>query len=422
MLDKKQFKLFFKNQQTWSRNLFKLFTPLNFAKLHGYLGKSVLHNWQQALMRLFPLGGTAAGNKVTLFSEGDELFFAIQQAIRSAKKSIWLETYIFEPDILGTRIRNALVDAAMRGVEVILLYDHFGSTRINQNFLEPLVMAGGKAFAFNPIWPWRRKGPLLFRNHRKILTIDNQIGFCGGTNISVDYAGTKLGNNRFRDTVVRLEGPGVVELSKIFLSSLKETTREEYSFEMDKNQLKVDSENGVFVQVLGSNTRRNLYAIQKSMEVTLKRATRYFTTPYFLPYDKLRKAILKAVHRGVDVRILTAGLSDVPLMRLASQCVYGQFLTAGIRVYEMFEKNLHAKTATIDGIYGTVGSYNLDHWSARRNLEVNVSIFDEKVAGDLEKQFYEDLKFCREVTMVDWRKRSLWQRIIHWIAYQIMRL
>ena len=141
-----------------------------------------------------------------------------------------------------------------------------------------------------------------------------------------------------------------------------------------------------------------------------------------MPYDKLRKAILKAVHRGVDVRILTAGLSDVPLMRLASQCVYGQFLTAGIRVYEMFEKNLHAKTATIDGIYGTVGSYNLDHWSARRNLEVNVSIFDEKVAGDLEKQFYEDLKFCREVTMVDWRKRSLWQRIIHWIAYQIMRL
>lgn len=424
ILDNKQFKLFFKKRHNWSRNLFRLFQPGVFARLHGYLGKNVLHNWQQAFMRLFPLGGTASGNKVSLIFDGDELFFAMQEAIRSAKKSIWLETYIFEPDILGTRIRNALVDAAMRGVEVVLLYDHFGSTRINHNFLEPLVVAGGKTFAFNPIWPWRRKGPLLFRNHRKILTIDNEIGFCGGTNISIDYAGTKLGNNRFRDTVLRIEGPGAVELSKIFLTSLKETTREEYNINIAKDKLKKQQDGGVFVQVLGSNSRRNLYAIQKSMEVTLKRATRYcyFTTPYFLPYDRLRKAMINAAHRGVDVRILTAGLSDIPLMRLASQRVYGQFLNAGIRVYEMFEKNLHAKTATIDGVYGTVGSYNLDHWSARRNLEVNVSVFDEQTAAALERQFYEDLELSREVTMLAWKKRSIWQRIIQWAAYQLMRL
>lgn len=239
-------------------------------------------------------------------------------------------------------------------------------------------------------------------------------------NISVDYVGVKYGTARFRDTVLWVEGPCVDDLSEIFLTSLRETCGEDrqVGHSLRKKQ------NGALVQVLGSNTRRNLHAIQRSMEMTLQRATNYcyFTTPYFLPYDQLRKSMLSAAERGVDVRVLTAGLSDVPLMRMASQHAYGQFLKAGIRIYEMFDKTLHAKTATIDGVYATVGSYNLDHWSARRNLEVNVSVWNLEIAEQLEQDFHRDLNISKEVSMSQWEARSWFTRFKHWLAYQIMRL
>jgi cardiolipin synthase len=239
-------------------------------------------------------------------------------------------------------------------------------------------------------------------------------------NISVDYVGTKYGTGRFRDTTLSLEGPCVDDLAQILLSSLRETSGEDRSLARAKRK----RQKGVLVQVLGSNTRRNLHAIQRSMEMTLKRAASYcyFTTPYFLPFDPLRKAMIGAAKRGVDVRVLTAGLSDVPLMRRASRHAYGQFLKAGIRIYEMFGRTLHAKTATIDGVYGTVGSYNLDHWSARRNLEVNVSIWDPEIAHELEQNFQDDVKISREVIFAEWESRGWVTRFFDWVAYQLMRL
>ncbi len=402
-------------------NLYRrVFAKHDLVRLDEPLWRRVVSNWQRAVRRLLPLGGISEGNKVTLFHDGDDALADMCAAINGAKERVWLEMYIFEPDSVGRIILDALTHAAKRGCEVILLYDHFGSSRLSSGFLSPFLQAGGKSVAFNPIWPWRRKGPLLFRDHRKILVVDHGAAFCGSMNISKDYAGSGKGKSRFRDTVVKLEGPAVRDLADLFLATLTETTGEvrNQSFASFKEA------DGVLVQVLGSNTRKNLWAIQKSMEVILRSATRfcYFTTPYFLPYEPLRQAMVDAAKRGVDVRVLTAGLSDVPMMRFASQRVYGQFLEAGIRIYEMFGKTLHAKTATIDGIYGSVGSYNLDHWSARRNLEVNISIIDEKVARELEAQFFDDMKAAKEVTIGLWQKRSWFSQFLQWVAYQLMRL
>lgn len=270
------------------------------------------------------------------------------------------------------------------------------------------------AVDFNPIWPWRKKGPLLFRDHRKILILDEDISFCGSMNI-----GSNPGM-LFRETVMKIEGPATHELAKLFLDSLHETTGQ-YKIEEPNPKTYFD---GVMAQVLGSNQRRKLVSIQKSMQLTLQRAehTCYFTTPYFLPYDRLRKAMIEAAQRGVDVRVLTAGLSDVPLMRLASHHVYEQFLKAGIRIYELYGQTLHAKTAAIDGVYAWVGSYNLDHWSARRNLEVNVGVIDRRLAQILELHFEGDLENAREINLPVWRNRSWFRRILNWVAYQIMRL
>ena len=224
----------------------------------------------------------------------------------------------------------------------------------------------------------------------------------------------------FREAVMRIEGPATHDLAKLFLDSLHETTGQ------NKNEIGSERQyqGGVTAQVLGSNQRRKLRAIQHSMELTLRRAeyTCYFTTPYFLPYEKLRKSMIEAAQRGVDVRLLTAGLSDVPLMRLASHHVYGQFLKAGIRIYELYGQTLHAKTAAIDGVYAWVGSYNLDHWSARRNLEVNVGVIDRHMAQVLESHFEADLKNAREIALPVWKNRSWLKRILNWLAYQLMRL
>ncbi len=373
-----------------------------------------LYTFERVFQRLLPLGGMSEGNQIEVFTERDLIFEQMLSAIAGATRRVWLETYIIEPDSIGLRFRDALVEAAQRGCEVILIYDHFGSSNLTHAFLEPLLQSGGEAFDFNPIWPWRRQGPLLFRDHRKILIVDEETSFCGSVNISSNPA------FRFRDTAMRIRGPATQELGSLFLDSLYETTGQ------DKRSIQIQKKyaRGVMAQVLGSNQRRKLISIQKSMELTLKRAKRtcYFTTPYFLPYDRLRKAMIKAAERGVDVRVLTAGLSDVPLMRLASHHVYEQFLKAGIRIYELFGQTLHAKTAAIDGVYASVGSYNLDHWSARRNLEVNVSVIDPHLAEELESHFYEDLKNAREISLPVWKNRSFFRRVLNFFAYQIMRL
>ena len=372
-----------------------------------------LYSFQHVFDRLLPLGGMSEGNRVEVFTENDQVLEQMISAIEQAKKRVWLETYIYEPDSVGLKFREALINAAKRGCEVIFMFDHFGSSHLNRSFLEPLRRLGAEIFDFNPIWPWRRKGPLLFRDHRKILVVDD-LSFCGSMNITLNPG------KGFRDTVMKVQGPATHDLAKLFLNTLAETTGKN----REEKSLVSGYQGGVTVQVLASNQRRKLYSIQSSMDLTLKRAKHncYFTTPYFLPYDKLRKTIIEAAERGVDVRILTAGLSDIPLMRLASQHVYEQFLKAGVRIYEMLNQTLHAKTATIDGVYAWVGSYNLDHWSARRNLEVNTSVIDRNLTRELESHFESDLKNCREISLPVWKKRSWFRRIINFLAYQIMRL
>ena len=160
------------------------------------------------------------------------------------------------------------------------------------------------------------------------------------------------------------------------------------------------------------------------MELLLNKAVRYcyFTSPYFLPYKPLKKALIQAAKRGVNVKILIAGKSDVPIMKRAARHLYGQILKANIKIYEYLNKSLHAKTSIIDGIYSSIGSFNLDKWSACRNLEINIGVLDKKIAKDLKKQFNIDLQHARRISLDLWMRRSLMQKFLDWLAYQIMSL
>lgn len=415
---------------------------------HALLLKKLTASWRKAFLRLIPLGGFSGHNHVQIIHDGDGAFASIIKAIKSATTSIHIETYILAADKLGLLIQEELIAAAKRGVAITVLYDHVGSAGLPNSFIIPMTKAHINVLAFNPIWPWRRRGPLLFRDHRKMVIIDEIQAICGGINISAEYAGPSYGTDRFRDSIAIIEGPAVKDLLLIAEESLAESEfskepealvktleREvdtSFAFKLFVKRLWPSSAEpkplpkgqGTLVQVLRSNMRQNLAHIQSSLEECVNRSVDYcyFTTPYFLPHKGLRKAMINAKKRGVDVRILTAGLSDVPLMRFASRHVYGTFLTEGIRIYEMTKKTLHAKLATIDGLHASIGSYNLDHWSARRNLEVNLSIIDQEIALSLKGQFEKDLLLSHEIHKEAFLKRSILRRLWCWMAYVVMRL
>jgi cardiolipin synthase A/B len=413
------------------------------------LFRKLFISWHKAFLRFASLGGFSSHNRIQIFHDGDEAFAAIFLAIEKATHSIYVETYLLASDNVGLKLRDALLKSAKEGVTITIIYDHIGSTGLGSAYFRPLIAAGIKILPFNPIWPWRKRGPLLFRDHRKIIVIDHQIAFCGSMNMSADYAGPLFGTNRFRDTVALIEGPAVKDLLAITLESIREA---ELAYEAKlpsddilngknlKSSIKLffrrllpkktaqdahlSYHDGTLIQVLRSNMRLELAHIQKSMEEAVNHAVSYcyFTTPYFLPHEGLRRALRNAAHRGVDVRILTAGLSDFPMMRYASRHVYGSFLKRHIRIYEMTKKTLHAKLATIDGVYSLLGSYNLDHWSARRNLEVNLAIIDQDIALELKSQFQKDLELSQEINEGEFQRRSFFRRFLCWVAYLVMRL
>ncbi len=367
------------------------------------------------------VGGASSGNRLTLYPDGDEAFAVAYEAIRRAQRRVWLETYILEHDEVGRPAIEALADAARRGCDVILLFDRFGSARIRARHTRPIWEAGGRVAMYNPLLPWRKMGrriaPFFYRDHRKILIADD-VGFCGGRNVSVEYGGP--GPERFYDLTLRLEGPCVRDLAGVLLDALYAAQREAPPLPPAPAPLP----GGVYVDVLELNALAQEHDLDHAVFEVLRQARRwcYVTTPYFVPPTWFLQALIEAVARGVDVRVLTAGISDLPHARTAGRHVYGGLLAAGGRIYEMQHPTLHAKNLTIDGAQSLVTSYNFDQYGARHNLEVGVASPDPALARVLEDEFFANLERSVEVTYEAWKRRSLLARFIQWFLYQLSRL
>ncbi|MFZ9885949.1 MAG: phospholipase D-like domain-containing protein, partial [Myxococcota bacterium] len=220
-------------------------------------------------------------------------------------------------------------------------------------------------------------------------------------------------------TMLRVSGPAVRHLAEVFQSSWHRA-----SHSLSPLPLPAASTAGVTcLQVLSSAGRQGRRPIQRSLRQTIARATGrcFLTPPYFLPQPRLDRALVLAARRGVDVRVLTAGISDVPLVRRASRHLYARLLRRGVRIFEYEKRTLHAKTVVIDGVYASVGTFNLDHWSWRRLLEVNVSAIGPQVATALEAQFHEDLRDSSEVTLQLLEDRGILERLVDWSAWLLLR-
>lgn len=360
---------------------------------------------------------TVGAHRLALLKDGGQAFPAMLAAIAAARRSICFETYIFRSDRTGARFAEALAERARQGVEVSFLYDAWGSS-VSSATLELLHGAGVRTLCFHPLrFAGRLRaaiGRVTRRDHKKTLVVDSEVGFTGGINICDDYVPHE--GPGWRDTHLRVEGPAVGELERFFLHTWRRGGGEPVNPAL---HTPAESSPATGISVLTSDQRRGRMSISEAYRRAITHAKEriLITNAYFLPEIRLLRALMAAARRGVDVRVMVPGTTDVLAVLYASRSIYDLLLDSGVRMFEWNGRVLHAKTAVIDGRWSTVGSSNLDYQSLRYNLEVNAMIDDPGFASALEAMFEEDLAHCDEIVSERWSKRSLWSRIISWGAY-----
>jgi cardiolipin synthase len=352
------------------------------------------------------------GNRVLLLKDGGPYFAELLAAIGGAKSYILLETYILAGDQTGWRIARALAAKAKEGVEVALACDGYGSMGLDPYFAEFLLDAGVRLFVFHPISILRRRWPWSKRDHRKLCVVDGRVGLVGGMNISDDYAALEDGGRGWRDWAVRIEGPAVEQLDRLFRRFWKRYRRRH---PLRSAPLPAPTfPGGHVVRFVANFARRDRAEIRREYLRAIAAAERQvrLTAAYFTPDRGLLRALVRAARRGVRVELITAGATDVWLSRSIARGLYGPLLKAGVDIFEWNEVILHAKAAVIDSRWSTIGSANLNHRTYLMDYEVNATILGPEVATALEDQFDVDRRRSLAVTNEVWRARPLLERAL----------
>jgi len=390
-------------------------------------GKRLHQKLHQAI---FPasLPGIIPGNQLTLLQNGEAYFPAIEAAFDRARQEIYLETYIYENDTTGRKIADALKRAAQRGVNVYMLIDGYGSKDLQRSMLDSLREGGVKALIFRPkISPWTFRRERLRRLHRKIVVVDREIAFVGGINIINDRETTGDMPPRF-DYAVAVEGPlvEVIRLSARRLWSMvawsrfrKGTVHGEI---LPVSTVTDGRMNAAFLIRDNFRHRRDIETAymqaieQAKSEIILAHA-------YFLPSLDFRHALINASGRGVRVVLLLQGRVEYLLQHYASRALYGNFLDAGIEIYEYRKSFLHAKVAVIDRHWATVGSSNIDPFSLLLSREANVVVIDEGFGSTLSKSLKQTVETDASRIFADiWKQQPMSVRLMCWLSYGLVRL
>jgi cardiolipin synthase len=358
---------------------------------------------------------------VGLLDELGQAFDEMVLEMEGAKHQILLEMYWFASDKVGWRFATALSEAARRGVEVAVMYDAVGSWDSDGELFEVLGAAGAEVVQFAPIAPFRQRfrwGRLGRRNHRKMLVIDGKLAFIGGFNLGEEWLPREQGGAGWRDDVVKLEGPAAIALSASFWDTFHAEGGRMREHEACTRAPAFSD--GLAVRVLTQNALRHRYQIVSAYLARIRNARRriWLKNSYFVPDRRVRRALRQAASRGVDVRVILPARSDVPIARLAGRATYASLMACGVRIFEWFPSILHSKTAVVDSEWSTVGSFNLDHLSVTRSLEVNVEVLDTGFASQMERAFLKDLESCVPIEPGAFAQRPLRERLLETLFYQ----
>jgi cardiolipin synthase len=363
--------------------------------------------------------GDVGGHRVRLVHRPTDSLPLMLRAIEHATRDICLEMYWFDSDRTGQRFANALSEKARSGVRVRVVYDSAGSWFSDRAMFDRMREAGCEVLEFNPLAPWRRtfqwrRAPR--RSHRKLLVIDHEVALTGGMNIADAWVARELGGAGWRDDAMWIQGPAVADMEAAFERAWWYAERKVWQRLEFVRYHPPQSSSVVHVIQQDAGSRRNVRA---SYIRTMQQARSHvlLTNSYFIPDGAVRRALYKARQRGAEVCVLIPAKSDVRAAQYAGQYMYQELLTRGVRIFEWSDSVLHAKSATMDDRWCTLGSYNLDYWSWRFNWELNVVVHDTRVAKAMREQFEDDRARAQEIHLAEWKQRSWVQQNLESLFY-----
>ncbi|VAW82653.1 Cardiolipin synthetase [hydrothermal vent metagenome] len=353
-------------------------------------------------------------NHYELLIDGENYFPAILNDINQAHKFIYIEMYLVSSGKICSQFIDALSKAVARGVKVFTLFDHHGSKDFSQQDVRRLDSANINFAWYNPVKVMQLRAS-LHRNHRKIIVIDGAIAWTGGTGITDSFAYNKDPSQYWHESMIRIQGKCVQDWQKLFEQVWSRwSTCILPSIDVENSQL-LDQSSESYSQQGRVVSSSAIYSseVRRSLLTKIRGANKriWLATAYFVPSRKLRKSLMKAAKRGVDVRIMLPGpITDLSSVRYMARRYYAKLLKHGIRIYEYQKRFIHAKYSIVDH-WVSNGSSNLDVWNLVWNLDANQEMFDTNIAAMHEKMFLHDMESSHCFTLIEWKKRSWWSRV-----------
>ena len=345
-------------------------------------------------------------NAIEILNNGQETFDSIISAIEKSKYFIHLEYYIIADDKIGRKIINLLKQKAKEGVEVRIIIDDVGSWELKDPFYKEMRSAGILIYSFLPVHFPKLTSKINYRNHRKIVVVDGEVGFMGGINIADRYVEGSIKYGIWRDTHLRIEGDAVNSLQTIFSTDWYFVSNEELSD--DKYFPNIIASSNKIMQIVSSGPDSDWHSIMMGIFHAIVAAKKYvyIATPYFMPTEGVLLALKTAALGGVDVRIILPQKSDAFISLLSTRSYIRELLEAGVKTYFYVKGFIHSKVLIIDDFVSILGSANMDFRSFEQNFEISAFIYDEKTAKELKITYDEDIKNSILITQDEWNNRS----------------
>lgn len=377
-------------------------------------------------LRFFKLANRIGNTPISFHSHtrvltnGTETFSEIIFAIEKAQHHVHLEYFIVRDDDISHRIKNLLIQKAKEGVEIRFIYDSVGCWKLPDDYIEQLREAGVQIEPFFPVTFPFFNNKINFRNHRKIIVVDGQVGFVGGLNIGDEYLGKHPYFGHWRDTHLKIEGEAVRSLQIVFLLDWFYVTNEKvlsHSY-LSPVLKEYDEEKTGGVQIIASGPDHEWEVIKKlyfSMITSAKHSI-LISSPYLIPDEDILSALKIAALSGVDVKIILPNKPDHKLVFWATRSYFTELLEAGVCIYLYHKGFMHSKVVIVDEELASIGSANMDMRSFHLNFEVNAFLFRNESVQKLVKDFEQDLQDSNKVIESEYKKRKLHHRFYESVA------
>lgn len=355
------------------------------------------------------------GNRVETLVNGVQIFPAMLRAIREARQTISFETYIYWRGAIAEEFADALAAKAHEGLSVKVLLDWVGSLPMDERLIKRMQDAGAEVVRFRPV-NWYTIDRVNNRTHRKLLIADGRVAFTGGVGIADEWNGDARGPNEWRDNHYRLEGPAAAELQAAFAEHWIEATGELLLGDRFFPEIAPAGDHAAQV-VISSTHQRNVMHLMLMTALASAQKSIRIATPYFVPDELMRRQILEARKRGVDIQIIVPGpQTDARIVRKASRHLWGDLLQAGVKISEYQPTFFHCKLVIVDDAWTSVGSTNIDDRALRLNDEANINLFDRQFASAQAILFDKDAAASRPYSFSDWQHRPAHERFSDWLS------